>query len=214
MNELQQFNIKIFPVVTDVSKSKDVKNAVDAAVKSLGRIDILVNGAGINMESKMHELAEENWDKVLNVNLKSVYLFNKEVANHMIEKKIRGKIITISSMSGKTGEYGFGAYGCTKSAINTITQAMALELAEYGINVNAVSPGYINTDMLKVEFREMGSREGITAEEYEKRLCDSLPFKRMGEAREVGELITFLASGSANYITGMSYTIAGGVMLQ
>ena len=213
VEELKRYPVTVIPLVVDISKSAEVASAVAACVEAFGCIDILMNCAGISIEATIVETTEEIWDKTIDVNLKGVFLCCREVATHMIKNKIPGKIVTVSSQAAKTGEHSFGAYGCSKAGITALTQALSLEVAKYGINVNAVCPGFINTDMLWNEFRYHGPREGMTPEEYKNRLCSDIPLGRMGEPEEIGALMAFLASQASNYITGVSITIAGGTML-
>lgn len=211
--ELKENRVEIISIVTDAGKSADVNRAVKLAEVHFGHIDILMNCAGISLEYRIAEMPEEEWDKLIDVNLKSVFLFMKTVANHMIQNKIAGKIVSVSSQAGKIGEYAFGAYGCTKAAINTLTQALALELAEYGINVTAVCPGFTETGMMAKEFSAQAPRENMTPEEYKARLCATIPLGRMAQPSEIANLMVFLASDAASYITGVALTIAGGTTL-
>lgn len=211
--EAEQHGVQVVTVVTDVRKAADVERAVKTGVEKFKQIDILLNCAGISLEYKILDMPEEEFDRTMDINFKSVFQFCKAVGQHMIDNRVKGKIVTVSSQAAKMGEYNFGVYGASKAAINTFTQALALELAEYGINVNAICPGFIDTEMLAREFREQGPREGLTAEEYKQKLSETIPLKRMAAPREVGEFLAFLASDSSSYITGVSLTIAGGAML-
>ena len=196
----------------DVSSSKSVQEAVKLIIYTYGAIDILVNCAGIVCSAKLHELDETLWDKVMDVNLKSVYLVSKAVVPYMIAQK-SGSIINFSSQAAKIGELGNGVYCASKAGVAMLTQVQGLELAEYNINVNAVAPGYTNTEIMQAVFQKRGPLEGVTPEQYKTKLLESVPMKRMAEPEEIGELIAFLASEKAKYITGISVTIAGGKTL-
>lgn len=208
--QVEAIGVKVLPIQMNVSKSEDINKAVEQAIEHFGRIDILINCAGISHSSLIVELDESEWDRVMDINGKSVYLCSKAVANSMIKAGIKGKIISVSSQASKLGEYGNGVYSCSKAVVNTLTQVMGQELAQHGINVSAVCPGYINTEIMQKVFRERGPLEGMTAENYEKKLLEKVPMRRMAEPEEIGEFMAFLASDKANYITGVALTIAGG----
>ena len=147
----------------------------------------------------------------MNVNLKSIYLLSQKVAKNMITNKVKsGKIVNISSQASKIGEYGNGVYCISKAGVNMLTQVLGLELAEHGISVTAVCPGYVNTEMIQEVFQKRGPLEGMTPKEYEKSLTDLVPLKRLVEPEEIAEFILYLSSDKADYITGVSLTIAGG----
>ncbi|MGI6169118.1 MAG: SDR family NAD(P)-dependent oxidoreductase [Christensenellales bacterium] len=205
-----KYNVSALPIVVDVTSSKSIDACVQEAIEKVETIDVLVNCAGICIASKFVDLEEEMWDRHMNINLKGTYLTIKAVANHMIEKCIPGKILTISSQASKMAEYGNGAYCCSKAAINMMTSVLALELGEHGITVNCVCPGYVDTDIMQRVFQERGPLAGMTPEEYEDKLCSSVPLKRMAQPYEVGQFLSFLASDQAEYITGVALTIAGG----
>lgn len=211
--KLREFGISTSFSRTDVSSAKEVSDAVKEATNSLGGIDILVNCAGISTSGKIHELTLEEFGRVMSINAESVFLFSKEVANLMIKNHIAGRIVNISSQATKNPEYGNGGYICSKSVVNSITQVMAIELAEYGINVTAVSPGYINTEIMQKVIRERSRLENKTESEFEFELLENVPLRRMAEPSEIGEFIAFLSSDKASYITGVILTIAGGSTL-
>jgi NAD(P)-dependent dehydrogenase (short-subunit alcohol dehydrogenase family) len=200
---------KGFPMTVDVSESKDVKMLVATVIEKLGRIDILVNNAGIIGSGFIVDLNEEDWDTIIRVNAKSVFLCCREVAKHMIDRK-RGKIINIASQAAKTGEAGNGPYCASKAAVVSLTQVLALELAQFNINVNAICPGYTDTEMMKHVFEKRGKLVGISPEEYKKQLCSGVPLKRMASPEEIAQLVVFLASEKSNYITGETINISGG----
>lgn len=200
----------VFAREVDVTDAASIQATVGAAADEYGSVDVLVNCAGLCVASKVIDLEEDLWDLHMNVNLKGHYLLSKAVAKHMIEKGVKGKILTISSQASKAAEYGNAAYCCSKAAINMFTQVLALELAEYGITVNCICPGYVNTDIMQRVFIERGPLEGMTPEEYEKKLCSGVPLGRMAEPQEIGEFLAFLASGQADYITGSALGMTGG----
>jgi NAD(P)-dependent dehydrogenase (short-subunit alcohol dehydrogenase family) len=158
------------------------------------------------------DLKEEVWDRVMDVNAKSVFLVSQAVAKNMIKEKY-GKIINISSQAAKIGEAGNGPYCASKAAVSMLTQVFALELAQYNINVNAICPGYVDTDIMQQVFKIRGPLEGMTPDQYRAYLLSDVPLKRMAHTREIGELVAFMASDLASYITGVSITISGGKTL-
>ncbi len=187
-------------VKADVSNSKDVKSLVDATIAKFGRIDILVNNAGIIFRKKILESVEEEWDRTMDVNLKSVYLCSKAVAPVMIQQK-RGKIVNVSSISGLNAPPSaleIPDYAASKAGVVGLTKALALNLAPT-INVNVVCPGATETDML----RQM-SDAARTA-----RISET-PLGRLGRPEEVADAVLFLASDDSDFVTGETLVVSGG----
>ncbi|MUG72328.1 glucose 1-dehydrogenase [Paenibacillus validus] len=209
--EIEALGVQALPLKVDVTSSLEINHALDEVESRFTAIDVLANCAGISTSSLILDVEEEEWDRVFNVNLKSVYLLSRRVAKNMINNNVKnGKIITISSQASKIGELGNGPYSASKAGVNSLTQVLGLELAEYGIAVNAVCPGYVNTEMIQQVFQKRGPIEGMTPKEYEETLTSQVPMKRMAEPEEIAEFMLFLSSEKANYITGVSLTIAGG----
>ena len=200
-------------IVTDVRSTEQIESSVKKAIDSFGHIDILVNCAGIVNASLLCDLPEEMWDKVMAVNAKSVFIYTRAVANHMIEKGIRGKVVSVSSQAAKLGEYGNGAYSCSKAVVTTLTQVFGLELAQYGINVNAICPGPTDTQVMQNVFNERAALVKMTPEEYAKDWVKNVPLGRMAKPEEMGELIAFLCSDKSSYMTAVSTTISGGMTI-
>ena len=188
------------PIViqADVSVSSEVREAVAQVHDRWGKIDILVNNAGIATVSKIEHISEEEWDHVINVNLKGHFLFSQAVIPHL--KKKGGKIINMGSLNAKNGGIiTGGVYASSKGAIHSFTFALAKELAPYGICVNAVAPGPIDTEMIRAYPAEKVNR-----------MLENIPLKRIGKVSEVAKTIAFLASRDADYITGEVIDINGG----
>jgi NAD(P)-dependent dehydrogenase (short-subunit alcohol dehydrogenase family) len=196
----------------DVTSKSQIHAAVDQTMARFGRIDILVNCAGIVVSSLIENLPEEVWDKVMAINTKSVFLITQAVIPIMKNQQ-SGKIVNISSQAAKVGEAGNGVYCASKAAVSMLTQVLALELAPYQVNVNAICPGYTDTVIMRQVFEKRGPIENMTPAEYETRLLTDVPLKRMARPEEIGELAAFLASDKASYITGIAITIAGGKVL-
>lgn len=207
--ELNAKEKKAVSIKVDVTNKASLDNAVEEAVKTFGRIDVLVNCAGIISTSLLVDAEEEMWDKVMGVNAKGTFLACQSVAKQMMKQK-SGKIVNISSIASKTAEFANGIYCTSKAAVNMISQTFALELAEHNINVNAVCPAYTDTDMMQNVFDNRGPVEGMSPAEYRKLLESYVPLKRMAEPVEIAELIAFLSSDKASFITGTTYVISGG----
>ena len=189
-------------VQADVSQREAVRRLVSEAVSSFGKIDILVNNAGIIRRGTFLDHDPQDWEKVLSVNLGGTFNCAKEVAPLMV-KQGGGKIINISSVVGKMGDIASApSYGTSKGAINTFTKSLARELAAYGINVNAVAPHAIETDM---------TREW--SEEKRRQIVEAIPLKRLGKPEEVAEVVAFLASDGAGFITGQILDVNGGYLM-
>jgi len=181
----------------DVSSSAEVK----AAIGTLGTIDILVNNAGIVRDQLLMKMSEEDWDQVLDTNLKSVYNLCQALVRSMMKAR-RGKVINISSVVGLTGNAGQVNYAASKAGMLGFTKALAKELASRNIQVNAIAPGYIATPMT----------EGLS-EELRAQLLKEIPMGRMGTPEEIADAALFLASDLSNYITGQVLTVDGGMVM-
>jgi NAD(P)-dependent dehydrogenase (short-subunit alcohol dehydrogenase family) len=206
--------VKALPLAVDVASAQEIDNAINDIESKFTKIDVLANCAGISTSRLMINVEEAEWDRVFNVNLKAAFMLSRRVAQNMIKHKVEnGKILSISSQAAKIGELGNGVYCVSKAGLNMLTQILSLELAEYGIAVNSVCPGYVNTEMVQQVFQKRGPLEGMTPKEYEKTLTDQVPMKRMAEPEEIADFMLFLSSDKANYITGVSLTIAGGKTL-
>jgi NAD(P)-dependent dehydrogenase (short-subunit alcohol dehydrogenase family) len=198
----------------DVKDSQQVVNCVMNATNDFNGIDYLVNCAGISTSHLIVDIPEDEWDNVVATNFKGVFLFCKEVAKEMIRRKAKnGRIINISSQASKIGELGNGAYSASKAAVNNFTQVLGLELAQHGISATAICPGYVDTEMMHKVFRERGPIEGMTAQEYERKLVSTVPLGRMVQPEEVAGLVSYLCSKEAEFITGVTVTMAGGKTL-
>jgi 3-oxoacyl-[acyl-carrier protein] reductase len=183
----------------DVSKSEEVKRMIETTVKTYGRIDVLVNNAGVLITKDFFDINEDEWDKTIDVNLKGAYLCSKEVAPIMLKQK-KGKIINISSNSGlyHPSAMRFAEYVTSKAGMNGLTKALALRLGPY-ITVNAICPGWIKTEMV-----------AETDPEVERKILEETALRRYGTPEEVAASALFLASSEADFITGELLIVAGG----
>ncbi|MDW7662249.1 MAG: SDR family oxidoreductase [Bacillota bacterium] len=209
----KKFNVSVHPITMDAMKTESIYQGFSQALMKVDSIDVLANCVGISTSKILLQVEEHEWDQVLNINLRSVFTLSKLFAQNIINAKKKGKIVSISSQASLIGEYGNGTYAISKAGINMLTQVLALELAQHGVSVSAVCPGYVNTEMMQDVFEKRGPLEGMTAEEYEHTLTSSVPMKRMADPSEIAELIAYLASDKADYITGVTITIAGGKTL-
>lgn len=183
----------------DVAVYDQVRSLVDAVVSRFGRIDVLVNNAGGNRDGFLAMMSPEDWDAVIDTNLKGVFNCCKMVARTMMTER-RGTIVNVSSLSGITGLPGQTNYAAAKGGVNAFTRALAQELAPFGIRVNAVAPGLVESDLVS----------GITVDQREK-LLRNIPMRRMGTPGEVASVVRFLASDDASYITGEIIKVTGGI---
>jgi NAD(P)-dependent dehydrogenase (short-subunit alcohol dehydrogenase family) len=195
-------------IKADVVDPKAVAAMADKVIEKWGRIDILVNNAGIFKQAPLLEMSEEQWDDVLDVNLKGPFLCTQSVGRHMAEAGTGGKVINIGSIDGTGIAEGIANYAVSKMGLIQLTRCAALELAPYGINVNIVSPGSIATGMALAD-------EGTTEyEQYVERIRQEVPLKRMGEGEEIADMVLFLASDKSDYVTGSEFVVDGGVLLR
>ncbi len=192
---------KALTIKADVSKSTDVNGMVQKVLDTFGKIDVLVNNAGIFMGGGIADLKEELWDRVMAVNLKSVFLCCQAVGKFMIANKVRGSIINIASISGKLPEINGNAYSPSKAGVISLSALLAVEWARYGIRVNALSPGPVMTPLQKKIY---STPELLDARNR------GIPMNRHGDPEEIGKAAVFLASDDASYITGENLSVDGG----
>ncbi len=196
---------RLAAVACDVSRPDAVARLVGGVVAAHGRIDILFNNAGIFVPNEVHEIAAEEWDRILGVNLTSVYLVSKNVVPHMLAQG-KGAIVNNSSVVGLVGDFRSAAYCASKGAVVQLTRAMALDYARRGIRVNAICCGEIDTPLFEREAGQMG----LTVEEFRARLAEAHPIGRIGRPREAADAVLFLASDEASFITGVLLPVDGG----
>ncbi|HEU4401652.1 MAG TPA: SDR family oxidoreductase [Candidatus Polarisedimenticolia bacterium] len=196
---------KVAAVACDVSRGDQVARLVEGVVAAHGRIDVLFNNAGLFIPNEVHQVPEEEWARLLAVNLTSVYLVSKQVVPHMLARG-RGAIVNNSSVAGLVGDPRSAAYCATKGGVALLTRAMALDYARRGIRVNAICCGEIDTPLF---VREAGQL-GMTIEEFRAKLDEAHPIGRIGRPREAADAVVFLASGEASFITGVLLPVDGG----
>ena len=202
-------NGSVLPVEMDIKNKEQVQKGVAKVAESWGAIDILVNNAGLSGLTRIDEADDNRWRDIVETNLVGTYLVTKEVLRFM-KNNADGRIINVSSVLGKFGVPGYSAYCATKHGMIGFTRALALEVVGRGITVNAICPGWVETEMARLGIEESAALEGITPEEFRKRAVEAVPIKRFLDAEEVADLVLYLASDKAAGITGQAINICGG----
>jgi len=201
-DEISALEVQSMAIQADVSQYDQVKEMIGQVEKTFQRLDILVNNAGLIRRGTIETVTEEDWDQVIRVNLKGTFNCCKAVVAIMKRQRM-GKIINVSSVAGKTGDITSApGYGPSKAAIDALTKTLARELAQYGINVNAVAPHAIETEM-----------SAQWSEEKRKSIIEAIPLKRLGTPEDVAHAVLFLASDKANFITGEILDVNGGFLM-
>ena len=208
-----------FPVYCDLGDSAQIERMVDQVMGHYGRIDILVNNARAIIgrdKVAVTELEQEVWEHFLRINTTAPFLLTKEVGRRMIEAGNGGRIINIASNASKQASATGAAYSASKFAVLGLTQASALDLAPYGITVNAVCPGPINTDRMSYWERDQAAERGISQEEFRGQIvqagAQASPLGRIAEPQDVANMVAFLASDEASFVTGQAYNVNGGLL--
>jgi len=202
LEEVKQSTNKAIGIRADITKLDEVESMVKEIINKFGKVDILINNAGITRDSLLIRMKEEEWDAVININLKGTFNCSKTVAKYMMRQKKGGKIVNISSVIGLIGNVGQTNYAASKAGIIGLTKSMAKELALRNINVNAIAPGFIETDMTKK-----------LPEKVRQDLQQQIPLKRLGIVEDVAKAVYFLVSDAANYITGQVINVDGGMVM-
>ena len=191
----------------NVADAESVETAVSAVVEELGKVDILVNNAGVTRDNLLFKMTEDDWDAVMNVHLRGSFLMSRAVQKHMVAAKY-GKILNLSSVSA-LGNRGQANYSAAKMGLQGFTRTLALELGPFGINVNAIAPGFIVTDMTD----DTARRVGVEPEEFRKAAAERNPVRRVGYPEDIAAAAAFLCSDEASYITGQTLYVDGGAKI-
>jgi NAD(P)-dependent dehydrogenase (short-subunit alcohol dehydrogenase family) len=216
VEEIQAEGQQGLAVNADISSSSDVENLVILTLRKFGKIDILVNNAAIPgpVKTPVVNLEEEAWKTVLQINLTGPFLLSRAVAGSMVQRGEGGKIIMIASTAGKVGIAGMAAYSVSKAGLISLAQTLALELAQYKINVNTVCPGGVPTDINYVVIEKLAKEKGVSIEEARQLHIDSfgvnIPLGRPGRVDDIAGAVAFLASPDSDYITGQAINVCGG----
>lgn len=200
-NEFANYNAETLFVKTDVTNYLDCENMVKIAIEKYGKIDVLVNNAGITKDNLLMRMKEEEFDKVISINLKGTFNVTKAVIPYMMKKR-EGKIVNISSVVGVSGNAGQCNYAASKAGIIGFTKSIAKELASRNIISNAIAPGFIETDMTSILSDNV--KDNINAQ---------IPLKRMGNADEIADAVYFLGGKGNSYITGQVLNVDGGMLM-
>ena len=199
--EFEEKGVKSLILKADVTDSEAIENLVKKAIEKFESIDVLVNNAGITKDNLLMRMSEEEFTKVIDVNLKGTYIVTKIVSKYMMKKR-QGSIINLSSVVGVVGNAGQCNYSASKAGILGFTKSIAKELASKNIRANAVAPGFIETDMT-----------AVLGENIKENIYNQIPLKRMGKAKEVANLVYFLGTEESSYITGQVISVDGGMTM-
>jgi 3-oxoacyl-[acyl-carrier protein] reductase len=200
--EIRALGAEALPVVADIRRADDVTAMVSAAAEAYGRIDFLVNNAGVTSSALVHEMTEEQWDLVLGTNLKGPFLCSRAVVPHMMRERF-GRIVNVCSIASFLGQEGRANYAASKAGLMALTKVMAQELARHGIRVNAVAPALLDTDMI---------RRNLPQDFLADIVVDRKPMGRLGDPAEAAEVVLFLLSEGSSYVTGETILVDGGLL--
>ncbi|PGY10809.1 3-oxoacyl-[acyl-carrier-protein] reductase [Bacillus sp. AFS031507] len=201
VDEIKALGREAFAVKCDVSNSGEVAEMVKGTIDRFGKLDILVNNAGITRDNLLMRMKEEEWDDVININLKGVFLCTKAVTRQMMKQRV-GRIINVASVVGVSGNPGQANYVAAKAGVIGLTKTSAKELASRNITVNAIAPGFITTDMTDK-----------LPEEVKTEMLKQIPLARLGEPKDIAKMTAFIASDDSSYITGQTLHINGGMVM-
>ena len=198
---VKEQGVDVLTYSVNVVDGEAVKDVVADVVKTCGKIDILVNNAGITKDTLISRMTEENWDAVLDVNLKGTFLFTKAVARPMMKQRY-GAIVNIASIIGLIGNAGQANYAASKGGVIALTKSVAKELASRNVRANAVAPGFIDTAMTK-----------DLPDDVKNQMMTAIPMKKLGQPEDIANVVAFLAGSDSSYMTGQVLTVSGGMVM-
>lgn len=201
VKEIEALGVRSSFFQVNVTKSEEAVSVIDKVLDNYGKIDILINNAGVTRDGLLMRMKEEDWDLVLNVNLKGTFNFTKAALKPMMKAR-SGKIVNIASIIGITGNAGQANYGASKAGVIALTKSTAKEVASRGINVNAVAPGFIATKMTDA-----------LPEKVKNDMLNVIPLNKFGQPEDVAKLVYFLSSDLSDYITGQTVVVSGGMVM-
>ena len=199
--EVESLGRKALPLALDVKQQESIQKMVEAAVGRYGKIDILVNNAGCNVRKPALQVTWEDWNLILDTNLRGTFFVSQAVARHMIEKRY-GRIINIGSVTCVAGYAGLGPYGASRGGVKQLTMSLADDWGVHGITVNCLAPGWFKTAQNAVMYED---------KEWVDYLCDRIPLKRPGQPQDLDGAVVFLASDASGYVTGQTLLVDGGI---
>ena len=205
-------------LLVDVTDASSIDNAIDKALNIFNRVDILVNNAGAPASKdrvSIVDLEEEDWDRVIDINLKGVFLFSKSFAKELIAQKEGGKIINIASIAGKKGSATFGAYCASKAGVIRLTESIALDLAKFNINVNSICPSWVDTERVDVYVEQLYENDLTHDQKRDLHLSSvesMIPLGRYATPEDVAKMVAFLSSEESSFVTGASLNVSGGLI--
>ncbi len=199
----------LLPIEMDIRRKEQVQRGIARVLEAWGPVDLLVNNAGISGVNRIDDPEDGRWHDIVETNLTGTYLVTKEVLRFM-RNHANGRIINVSSVLGKFGVAGYSAYCASKHGMIGLTRALALEVVGRGITVNAICPGWVETEMARLGISESAAYEGITPEEFKRQAVEAVPIRRFLDAGEVAQLVLYLVSDKAGGITGQAINICGG----
>lgn len=211
VEKIEAYDVKALPMVVDLASVAEIEKAMEIVDQSFGAVNALANCAGVSLYGDLLEYTEKNWDLSLDINLKGTFFLSQAAAKNMVKHGVKnGKIVSVSSQAGRVGEQGGHAYGASKAGICMLAQTMALDLAKYGICCTAVAPGITDTPLFRNYLKNGAEMAGMTEQEFEEMRAQEVPLGRFARTDEIADLIWFLSSDKANYITGATIDITGG----
>lgn len=211
-DEIRLEGLNAAAVQVNVTNEAEVKNMVDFTVNTFGKIDLLINCAGISKNMQLVDTTVEDWNRIFDINVKGIFLAVRETLPYLIQQQ-SGKIVNFSSMVGKEAFGNNVAYSASKFAVMGITQGVAKEVAKHNINVNAVCPGIVMTEMMERATEDIARLQGVTKEEVIQDFCQSIPLNRLQTPQDVAGVVAFLCSDLAVNMTGQGINITGGAQL-
>ena len=210
--EVRALGRRAVAIQTDVTRQADLDAMTSQTLEQFGRIDVLVNNAGIYRAAPALEIDDAHWDAIMDINTKALFFASRTVLPHMVKAK-RGNIISLASMAGKLGTTSSLAYAASKSAVISITRSLALSFAADGIRANCVCPGFVQTDMWRQVEQGVSSVLGTTVDELNRQRLAQIPLGRWEQPEDVARVVGFLASEKSAYITGEAVNVSGGLVM-
>ena len=210
VNMIRALGRPAFYVAVDVRDARSVEQLVSRTIQEFGRIDVLVNNAGVFIFATVVDMTEEEWNLTFDVNIKGIFLCCKAVAREMIARKIAGKIVNVSSSAALAGHVGYSAYCSSKRAVLAFSESLAKELGPFGINVNAICPGDTETDMLTDEVKKIAAQRDISQDRARQGKLENIPLGRFATPEDIANVVVFLASDEARHVSGEFIKITGG----